>query len=110
LKRITIILTALLTVLTTSISSALELTPSQAIGTVETTAGAQQTFLVSANGTWGVAACPQAVFVVLTSASPSYKELLAIALTAKAGEINVSIFGNCAADPFYFTATQIRLD
>jgi len=58
---------------------------------------------------WGATSCPNATYIRVINGTLGLKELLAIALTAKASGQSLRFEGNCfSAD--YFNATYVYLD
>lgn len=92
------------------VASAQSFTSSVEIRSIETLADSNTTFIRSAGGGWGLTGCPGAQFVNISDSNASYKELLATALTAKAGGSNVTARGVCSASGNSVIAERLRLD
>ena len=105
-----LIVTALLGCSTGAMAQ-VEFTNSVDVRSVETLTNSQTTFVRSAGGGWGHTGCPAAQFVNLAAVgSASYKEQLAIALTAKASGSKVTARGVCSPNGTVVVAERLRLD
>jgi len=94
----------------TGVSSAQTFTQSVTIRSIETLADTQTTFIRSAGGGWGLAGCPNAQFLNISDANPSYNALLATALTAQASGATVTARGVCSGSNQSVIAERLRLD
>ena len=109
MKKIIGISAIALGMLLSSAAWSAEWTAFQSVNLLDTTGETQETLIIPVGNAWGAPSCPSASYVVLTSALASYKEMLASILTAKAAGLQVRFFGDCAANPAFFTATKVRL-
>ena len=88
----------------------LENTDPVEILSIETLTATQTTFIRSAGGGWGHSGCPNAQFVsIAASSSPSYREQLAMALTASASGTEVVARGTCSSSGASVIAERLRL-
>jgi len=106
---------AIVSTMAISSANAAEITAPAGLGNIQQVASAKLTYLQAAAGTtWEAPSCPEAIFAIIDGSQDSYKELLALALTAKASEANIQLFGDCVAgtpgSQFYFAADQIIMN
>ena len=85
-----------------------EWTGFRTIDLIDILGASQSTNIIPVGNQWGAAGCPTAAYVTLTSNQASYKEMLALIITAKAADLKIRFHGNCGAHPF-FTATKVRM-
>ena len=85
---------------------AAESTIGQPINELRYNGDADYAYFVGAAG-WGSPSCPAAEFVQIRSGVPGRRQLLVIALVARATGARVAFTGECDANPRYFNATNI---
>lgn len=89
-------------------ASAGEFTGIHEVSIVDITTDTQAIVVIPEGNTWGAAGCPNAGRVVLQPSSPSYKQSLAMILTAQASGATLRFFGDCNGAT-QFNATLVRL-
>lgn len=85
-----------------------EYTADKKIANIQTVASTELAYVTNTDGNWGSPSC-NAVYIQLDNSNGQYKTLLAMMMTAKAGDLNIAAFGNCSDDGVYFNAQQVIL-
>lgn len=92
-----------------SLAASAEATISQPLTQIQYDANGDNLWLIGP-AKWGAPSCANATYIRITSAVTGHKQLLAIAMAAKAAGQHLRFEGSCHADPGYFNASYVSID